>query len=90
MEVQERIHAALTENREHPENTKHAKIVKDTVMQEIENTRKFKRLIETSPSVPIPVSQEYGVCYVGKGVNFPLFLIILSRHKRLYIIHRGW
>ncbi|MFC1558502.1 hypothetical protein ACFL40_04015 [candidate division KSB1 bacterium] len=56
MEVQERIHAALAENREHPEKTKHAKIVKDTVKREIENTRRFKHLIETSPSVLIPVS----------------------------------
>ncbi len=54
IEAQEAIHACLAGDREHPETSPHAARLRARIDDELENTRKFKALIEASPSRLIP------------------------------------
>ena len=54
LEAQEAIHACLADHRDAPETSPHANRLRTRIEAELENTRAFRRLIETSPSRLIP------------------------------------
>ena len=67
LEAQEAIHACLAENREQPETSRHAARLRDRLEDELENTRAFKALIESSPSRLIPETSGEETTYMHKA-----------------------
>lgn len=56
LEAQERIHAALAEDREYPNRTAHAERVREVIRDEMQNARRFRDLLKESPSTLIPAT----------------------------------
>ena len=84
IETQEAIHACLADNREHPEASSHVARIRRCIDAEIENTRAFKRLVETSTSHLIPVTSGEETTYMIKaplGHQFQCKTDSMLRHR---------
>ena len=67
LEIQEAIHACLADNRKAPETSRHAERLRVRILDEIENTREFKVLVESSPSRLIPETSGEETTYMHKA-----------------------
>jgi len=67
IEVQEAIHACLAENRERPEQSRHAARIRQRIDDELANTRALKQLIEQSRSRLIPETSGEETTYMHKA-----------------------
>ncbi|MCK5803361.1 MAG: hypothetical protein KAI66_11035, partial [Lentisphaeria bacterium] len=84
IETQEAIHACLADNRKHPEASPHAARIRRCIDAEIENTRAFKELVETSASHLIPVTSGEETTYMIKaplGHQFQCKIDSMLRHR---------
>jgi hypothetical protein len=83
LEVQEAIHACLAENQQHPETSAHRRRIRAAMDRELDNTRRFIELVESSPSVLIPTTSGVETTYMLKAPlahQFRRKLIAMQRH----------
>ena len=67
LEAQEAIHACLAENRDAPETSRHVARLRARIEAEMDNTRRFRELIEASPSRLIPETSGEETTFMHKA-----------------------
>jgi hypothetical protein len=83
LQIQERIHACLADDREHPETSEHLPIIREAMSAEMDNTREFIELLDSSPSTLLPSTSGIETTYMLRAPISHLLrqkLISMERH----------